>query len=80
MNVLYLMFNISEWSQALRTIYLQNDGTHQKSVKSRKRILIQNSNFPQLGLNEIYVWFLLPTYPNFLTLPLTLKWSFEKNT
>ena len=22
-----------------------------------------------LGLNEIYVWFLLPTYPNFLTLP-----------
>ena len=22
-----------------------------------------------LGLNEVYVWFLLPTYPNFLTLP-----------
>ena len=22
-----------------------------------------------LGLNEIYVWFLLPTYPIFLTLP-----------
>ena len=31
-----------------------------------------------LGLNEMYVWFLLPTYPNFLTLPSTLKWSLEK--
>ena len=31
-----------------------------------------------LGLNEIYVWFLLPTYPIFLTLPYTLKWSLEK--
>ena len=26
----------------------------------------------------MYVWFLLPTYPNFLTLPQTLKWSLEK--
>ena len=26
-------------------------------------------SFDRLGLNEMYVWFLLPTYPNFLTLP-----------
>ena len=29
-----------------------------------------------LGLNEMYVWFLLPTYPNLFN-P-TLKWSMEK--
>ena len=29
-----------------------------------------------LGLNEIYVWFLLPTYPNFFTPTLNIKMVF----
>ena len=34
-----------------------------------------------LGLNEIYVWFLLPTYPNFFNPTLNIKMVFgEKNT
>ena len=31
--------------------------------------------FP-LGLNEIYVWFLLPTYPNFFNPTLNIKMVF----
>ena len=30
----------------------------------------------KLGLNEIYAWFLLPTYPNFFTLTLNIKMVF----
>ena len=30
----------------------------------------------QLGLNEIYVWFLLPTYPNFFNSILNIKMVF----
>ena len=30
----------------------------------------------QLGLNEIYVWFLLPTYPNFFNPTLNIKMVF----
>ena len=34
-----------------------------------------------LGLTEIYVWFLLPTYPNFFNPTLNIKMVFgEKNT
>ena len=29
-----------------------------------------------LGLNEIYVWFLLPTYPNFFNPTLNIKMVF----
>ena len=29
-----------------------------------------------LGLNEIYVWFLLPTYPNFFSPTLNIKMVF----
>ena len=31
-----------------------------------------------LGLNEMYVWFLLPTYPNFLNPTLNIKMVFGK--
>ena len=30
----------------------------------------------QLGLNEMYVWFLLPTYPNFFNPTLNIKMVF----
>ena len=30
----------------------------------------------KLGLNEIYVWFLLPTYPNFFNPTLNIKMVF----
>ena len=29
-----------------------------------------------LGLNEMYVWFLLPTYPNFFNPTLNIKMDF----
>ena len=32
----------------------------------------------QLGLNEIYVWFLLPTYPNFFNPTLNIKMVFRE--
>ena len=42
----------------------------------RKYALVINC----LGLNEIYVWFLLPTYPNFFNPTLNIKMVFgEKN-
>ena len=31
-----------------------------------------------LGLNEIYVWFLLPTYPNFFNRTLNIKMVFQE--
>ena len=31
-----------------------------------------------LGLNEMYVWFLLPTYPNFFNPTLNIKMVFEE--
>ena len=32
----------------------------------------------RLGLNEIYVWFLLPTYPNFFNPTLNIKMVFRE--
>ena len=36
-----------------------------------KRLQVSDSAMPciKFSLNEMYVWFLLPTYPNSLTLP-----------
>ena len=39
-------------------------------------ILYIPSTMFQLGLNEIYVWFLLPTYPNFFNPTLNIKMVF----
>ena len=36
------------------------------------------SSYFCLGLNEIYVWFLLPTYPNFFNPTLNIKIVFEE--
>ena len=36
-------------------------------------ITITETTITILGLNEIYVWFLLPTYPNFFTPTLNIK-------
>ena len=44
------------------------------------KILQNDNNIFWLGLNEIYVWFLLPTYPNVFNPTLNIKMVFgEKN-
>ena len=60
---------------------------HQKIIpaqeKSDRQADPAHSFFPDetdqsgtLGLNEIYVWFLLPTYPNFFNPTLNIKMVF----
>ena len=39
-------------------------------------ILFSLNLYFQLGLNEMYVWFLLPTYPNFFNPTLNIKMVF----
>ena len=40
--------------------------------------MLKTKYFLALGLNEIYVWFLLPTYPNFFTPTLNIKMVFGR--
>ena len=40
--------------------------------------LLTYSHGTYLGLNELYVWFLLPTYPNFFNPSLNIKMVFRE--
>ena len=49
---------------------------HSRSSKKQGKSEIDLSSETVLGLNEIYVWFLLPTYPIFFNPTLNIKMVF----